>query len=82
MWINKHVFVYSFDIYFLTLVETMQGEVSVMLDLIDMLEAQQHMTIENVQPQKSTLMQLTRSRDLRVHTRQKQIKVMDPVPFL
>lgn len=57
-----------------------------MLDLIAMLEAQQHMGVENVPPQKSTLAKLTRDRALRVQTKRLQIQVgitaMLPASFL
>ena len=57
-----------------------------MLDLIAMLEAQQHMGVENVPPQKSTLAKLTRDRDLRVQTKRLQIQVgitaMLPVSYM
>ena len=46
-----------------------------MLDLIDSLEQQQHMAIANIPPQKSTLQQLTRQRDLRLQSRAHQLRV-------
>lgn len=52
----------------------LQGEVSMMLDLTEMLEAQQFVGIASVLPQSSTLDQLARQRDLRLQTRASQLK--------
>jgi hypothetical protein len=46
-----------------------------MLDLIEMLEAQQHMGMMSVPPQKSTMQQLTRQRDLRLQAKAHQLRV-------
>lgn len=46
-----------------------------MMDLIEMLEAQQHMGLMSVPPQKSTMQQLTRQRDLRLQAKAHQLRV-------
>ena len=53
----------------------LQGEVSMMLDLIDMLESQQHVGTASIIPQSSTLGQLAKQRDLRLQTRAAQLRV-------
>ena len=52
----------------------LQGEISMMLDLVELLEARQHVGIASVPPQKSTLQQLTRQRDLRLQNKAAQLK--------
>jgi len=46
-----------------------------MVDLIEMLEEQQHLGITSVPPQKSTVQQLTRQRDLRLQAKAHQLRV-------
>ena len=51
-----------------------------MLDLIEMLESQQHMGIASVLPPTSTLRQLAQQRDLRLQTKAAQLKAIFPLP--